>query len=290
MKTGTWIVLGVLALLFLKFGPGILVPLIVLGAVIFVHEYGHYFFMVRNGVKVTEFTIGFGPTIWEKQLKSGTYFRLKPLLLGGYAKPVAGDEEGSIERASLWAKFKIYMGGMLFNSMTAFVCYLVIFYVQRQAPSFAVELVTRAGVPEGLLRPLACAFLMSFGLWLATPPLFIMIISKGFSALFNGMSGPLGILEMGAAAGSGDGGPVTFLMAVLSILSFFAMINVAVAGMNLLPLMQLDGGRIIFDLLKRLPGRLGQALSSSYALISAVLLIGLILLAVFGDVIKMFLR
>ena len=93
------------------------IPLI-LGVIVFIHEYGHYVLMVRNGVKVEEFTVGFGPTLFERKLASGTMFRIKLLLAGGYAKPVQSGE-GSMDGCSSWAKFKIYMAGMFFNSCAA---------------------------------------------------------------------------------------------------------------------------------------------------------------------------
>ena len=34
--------------------------LILISIVVFIHEYGHYYFAKRYGVKVTDFSIGFG--------------------------------------------------------------------------------------------------------------------------------------------------------------------------------------------------------------------------------------
>ena len=51
-----------------------------LGFLIFIHELGHFTVAKLCKVKVNEFAIGFGPTIWKKQGKETKYaLRLIPL-------------------------------------------------------------------------------------------------------------------------------------------------------------------------------------------------------------------
>lgn len=51
-----------------------------LGFLIFIHEFGHFTIAKLCKVKVNEFAIGFGPTIWKKQGKETKYaLRLIPL-------------------------------------------------------------------------------------------------------------------------------------------------------------------------------------------------------------------
>lgn len=51
-----------------------------LGFLIFIHEGGHFLIAKACKVKVNEFAIGFGPTIWKKQGKETKYaLRLIPL-------------------------------------------------------------------------------------------------------------------------------------------------------------------------------------------------------------------
>ena len=60
-----------------------LVSLLVFGAVILVHELGHFLAARRCGIHVEEFSIGFGPKIFQRRRGSTTYtLRLFPL--GGY--------------------------------------------------------------------------------------------------------------------------------------------------------------------------------------------------------------
>ena len=54
------------------------------GGSIFVHELGHFLAARRRGVKVTRFSIGFGPAIWSRTGKDGVEYRLAWFPLGGF--------------------------------------------------------------------------------------------------------------------------------------------------------------------------------------------------------------
>ena len=64
-----------------------ILPFIVLIlVVVFIHEYGHYYFAKKYGVSVTDFSIGFGKEIFGWNDKSGTRWKICWLPLGGYVK------------------------------------------------------------------------------------------------------------------------------------------------------------------------------------------------------------
>ncbi len=64
-----------------------IIPFIVLiTVVVFIHEYGHYYFAKRYGVGVTDFSIGFGKEIFGFNDKSGTRWKFCLIPLGGYVK------------------------------------------------------------------------------------------------------------------------------------------------------------------------------------------------------------
>jgi regulator of sigma E protease len=63
---------------------------IVIGILVFVHEYGHYGMARRFGIKVDTFAVGFGREILGWTDRHGTRWKLGWLPLGGYAK-FAGD-------------------------------------------------------------------------------------------------------------------------------------------------------------------------------------------------------
>ena len=54
--------------------------------VVFIHEYGHYYFAKRFGVGVTDFSIGFGKEMFGWNDKSGTRWKVCVIPLGGYVK------------------------------------------------------------------------------------------------------------------------------------------------------------------------------------------------------------
>ena len=60
--------------------------IILIIVVVFVHEYGHYYFARRYGVGVTDFSIGFGKELFGWNDKSGTRWKVCWIPLGGYVK------------------------------------------------------------------------------------------------------------------------------------------------------------------------------------------------------------
>ncbi|MDA7769761.1 RIP metalloprotease RseP [Candidatus Pelagibacter sp.] len=64
-----------------------ILPFIVLIViVVFIHEYGHYYFAKRFGVGVTDFSIGFGKEMFGWNDRSGTRWKVCVIPLGGYVK------------------------------------------------------------------------------------------------------------------------------------------------------------------------------------------------------------
>ena len=63
------------------------IPFIILiTVVVFIHEYGHYYFAKRYGVGITDFSIGFGKELIGWNDKSGTRWKICWIPLGGYVK------------------------------------------------------------------------------------------------------------------------------------------------------------------------------------------------------------
>ncbi|NNU80710.1 RIP metalloprotease RseP [Halovulum dunhuangense] len=67
---------------------------IVLGVVVFVHEYGHYIVGRWCGIKADTFSLGFGPRLLGWVDRRGTKWQVAALPLGGFVKFV-GDADGS---------------------------------------------------------------------------------------------------------------------------------------------------------------------------------------------------
>ena len=60
--------------------------IVLLTVVVFIHEYGHYYFAKKYGVGVTDFSIGFGKELFGFNDKSGTRWKFCVIPLGGYVK------------------------------------------------------------------------------------------------------------------------------------------------------------------------------------------------------------
>ncbi len=59
---------------------------ILITIVVFIHEYGHYYFARRYGVSVSDFSIGFGKELFGFNDKNGTRWKFCLIPLGGYVK------------------------------------------------------------------------------------------------------------------------------------------------------------------------------------------------------------
>ena len=74
---------------------GVLTALAILAGLIVVHEAGHFFAATWQGIRVSGFSVGFGPVLLQKQ-RRGVQFALRAIPLGGYVSFPDDDEDSSI--------------------------------------------------------------------------------------------------------------------------------------------------------------------------------------------------
>jgi regulator of sigma E protease len=109
--------------------------IVVLGVLIFVHEFGHFIVARRLGVGVTKFSFGFGPKLFGVK-RGETEYLVSAIPLGGYVKLVGesdGDEVPEDQRSrsfshkSLAVKTAVVAAGPLGNLLFAVLVFWIVF-------------------------------------------------------------------------------------------------------------------------------------------------------------------
>lgn len=115
-----------------------------LGFLIFIHEGGHFMVAKLCKVKVNEFAIGFGPTIWKKK-KGETLYALRLIPLGGFVsmegEEERSDNEGSFSKASIPKRIAIVLAGGMVNIIFGLLVYFILVSSMGNYVSQRVEVV-----------------------------------------------------------------------------------------------------------------------------------------------------
>lgn len=115
----------------------ILVAIIIFSVIVVFHELGHFLLAKKNGIEVTEFSLGMGPRLLST-VKGNTRYSLKLFPIGGSCMMVGEDGEedgpGSFGHASVWGRISVVVAGPIFNFILAFVFALVITSVMGYDP------------------------------------------------------------------------------------------------------------------------------------------------------------
>lgn len=119
----------------------VVAAVLLLGPLIAIHEFGHYWVARKLGVKVLIYSIGFGPTVfnWTSK-KSGIQYRLSALPLGGYVKMLderEGDVKGedlpyAFNRQAPWKRIAIVAAGPLINLIFAILLFWILFLPKQE--------------------------------------------------------------------------------------------------------------------------------------------------------------
>lgn len=122
---------------------GVLGAVIVFGAIVTVHEFGHFIMAKLNKMTVHEFSIGFGPAII-KFTRHETLYALRIIPVGGYVR-IAGmdlgeeDSPNGYDKKPFFAKFVTLFAGAFMNFVLALIVFIVIglsfgYYQVNEAP------------------------------------------------------------------------------------------------------------------------------------------------------------
>lgn len=112
----------------------ILIAILIFGALIAIHEAGHFAAAKLSGVRVNEFAIGMGPAIFKRQ-KGETLYSLRIFPMGGYCAMEDEDEESddphAFTNATTLRKLFILAAGPFMNLVAGLLlCFLMVSFEQ----------------------------------------------------------------------------------------------------------------------------------------------------------------
>ncbi len=215
----------------------IVIFLVIIAALVFVHELGHFLAAKISGVRVDEFAIGFPPRIFSKTIGE-TKYSIGCLPLGGFVKIFGEDGEtreagdDSFANKSKWIQVFILISGIVGNIIFAWILFSV------------ALMLGHTGFLSSLYEGAANT---AYAFW-AIVVGFFQIIVDAFRGVndFGELSGPVGIAALIGQARE---------LGAAYLLSFTAFISLNLAVINLVPFPALDGGRILFVIIETIKGK-----------------------------------
>lgn len=228
-----------------------------LGFLVLIHEGGHFLVAKYCKVRVNEFAIGFGPTIWKKQGKE-TKYAIRLIPLGGFVNMEGeeehSDEEGSFSKASISKRIEIVLAGGIVNIVFGALVYFV----------------------------LASITLGNLGLGVKSLINFLLSIVESLKMLFTGqvfadqLMGPIGISTVIAGTTS-----------IQDFIYLLSLISVSLGVTNLLPVPPLDGGRVVMLIIEGIRKKpLKENFEIALQMAGFVFFIGLSLYVAYNDILR----
>ncbi|MDR1795932.1 MAG: site-2 protease family protein [Clostridiales Family XIII bacterium] len=252
---------------------GIIETILALLLLIFVHETGHLLVAKLFRVQVNEFMLGMGPKI--TSFKRGeTEYAFRALPIGGACVLEGEDEDSDNPRAftnkPARVRALVLAAGSLMNFALAIVVLaMVIFftYIPQMQASFV----------EGLLF-----FFRSFGYAVEYAATLMRMMVEVLGQLvtrkigMDGVTGPIGMAS--AFSETAEMGPGYLWQLV-------ALISLNLGIVNLLPFPALDGGRLIFLVIRKITGkRVTNQVEGMFHLVGIMLLFAFMIFITFQDV------
>lgn len=157
----------------------IVIAVLIFSVIIVIHELGHFLLAKKNGIFVTEFSVGMGPRlislvkteegyrprfllsqhefdstpVW----KDTTKYSIKLLPIGGSCIMMGEDELVEDDRAfnkkGVWARISVVLAGPVFNFILAFILAMVIIAVTGYDPAKVTQVVSGTPASEAGILP-----------------------------------------------------------------------------------------------------------------------------------------
>ena len=188
---------------------------------IILHELGHFLVAKRMGIPIARFSVGLGPKVWG--FKTGeTEYWLSMIPCGGYVLPALKDEE-AFDKIPLQRRILFSLAGPAANILGAFLC-------------LSLTNIVKLGcsVNSVIYLPLEQIWQMA------------LQIGTAIRLLFSQPEHLSSIVGIVAAGGTLVG------LSFVKLLQFSVLLNVNLAVFNLLPILPLDGGKIVMGLLRKI--------------------------------------
>lgn len=138
--------------------------IVIFGAVVIAHEFGHFLIAKANGIHVVEFAVGMGPSLLSFQ-KGGTKYSLKLFPIGGACMfegedglaekdEASGETEGpgSFLKAKVWSRIATVAAGPFFNFILAFIIAFIMVNMIVISDPVAAQVQEGSGAQEAGLQ------------------------------------------------------------------------------------------------------------------------------------------
>ena len=221
---------------------------------IILHELGHFLAAKKLRIPIARFSVGLGPKVWGFKIRETEYW-LSLIPCGGYVMPDLTDVE-AFDKIPLRSRILFALGGPAANMLGAFVCLSLMNIVKLGC-----------SVNSVLYLPLEQIWQMAMQIGAAIP------------LLLNQPEHLSGIVGIVAAGGAQVG------LSFVKLLQFSVLLNVNLAVFNLLPILPLDGGKIVMGLLRKIYQPL-RRLEFPMSVCGWLLLAGLMLYATALDLVR----
>lgn len=113
----------------------IIVTILIFGLIIFIHELGHFLVAKASGIRVNEFALGMGPTLFHFG-KGETKYALRLFPIGGFVSMEGEDDDSEDERAffrkPVWKRILVVLAGAAMNLILGFIVLMIMISMQKQ--------------------------------------------------------------------------------------------------------------------------------------------------------------
>lgn len=242
-----------------------------LGFLVMIHEGGHFLVAKLCKVKVNEFSIGFGKSIWKKQGKE-TLYSIRIVPLGGFVQMEGESEDSQDERAftnvSVPKRIAIVSAGAIVNILFGIFAYFLL------VPTVGLQFADPA--KDTILNRIYYAGINTGEFILSIFESVKMLFTNGISV--DQMTGPVGISQI-----------VVQTSGFANYIYVLAVISVSLGVTNLLPIPALDGGKIVLLIVEAIRRKkITLETEAKITLVGFSLLIALSLYITYHDVIRIF--